>query len=141
MSALAEIQVPLAVRFNPDARAFEAFRLGETGTCLLDPLAAVSLEEAYAETTARWSWDRGDRLAIREIGERVDLLHIHAVRRKSQGVRAWQGYNPVTEYRRWLDHICTIDLNIVAGIDVVGVGVERDLFERRQAKRPEGARR
>lgn len=31
-------------------------------------------------------------------------------------------------------------LNIIAGIDVIGVGVEREIFQHRQRQRPEGAR-
>lgn len=129
-----------ATRFNPDALAFEAFSLSER-TRLLDPLEARSLPEALAETTSRWAWDRGDRLGIREIGPGIDRLHVFACRRKSQGVRAWQGYVPVTEHARWLDHICTIDLNTIAGLPVGLVGGEIDLHNRRQRQRPAGARR
>ncbi len=132
---------PRAVPFAPDALAYEAFSFSPHGTRLRDPLEATSLDHALAETTARWAWDRGDRLGIRELGDRIDRLHIYAVRRKSAGVRTWRNHIPTTEHRRWLDHICTIDLNIIAGIDVTGVGWERDLFERRQRLRPEGARR
>jgi hypothetical protein len=128
-----------AVRFDPDALAFEAFKFGER-THLLEPLAATTLNDALAETTSRWSWDRGDRLGIREIGPVIDRLHIYACRRKSQGVRAWQGYVPVTEHVRWLEHVCTIDLNVVAGIPVGLIGAECDLHLRRQHRRPEGAR-
>lgn len=139
---LAVIDEPRAVRFDPDARAYEAFRLGSDAkdrTSLQEPLTATALKEALAEATSRWSWDRGDRLGIREIAGRIDLLHIYAVRRSAHGSRGDWASN--LEYARRLDHICTIDLNIVAGVDVVGVGVERDIFERRQRQRPEGARR
>lgn len=133
---------PRAVAFDPDARAYEAFSLSKYGTRLLEPLGAASLKEALAETTSRWSWDRGDRLGIRELGGKIDRLHVYAVRRKSQGIQTWsRNHIPVTSHDRWLDHICTIDLNIIHGIDVVGVGVERQIFERSHAQRPEGARR
>lgn len=124
--------------------AYEAYSLpiygGRPHTKLLEPLKAGSLNEALAETTGRWLFDRGDRLAVREIAQGIDRLHIYAVRRKSHGFRVWNGHVPSTEHERWLDHICTIDLNIVAGIDVIGVGSERDIFEHRQGQRPEGAR-
>lgn len=136
----AAADMPRAVRFDPDARAFEAFSFSEHGTRLREPLKATSLNEALAETTERWSWDRGDRLGIRELGGKVDRLHIYAARRKSAARYVYQDYRTTAEYGRWLDHICTVDLNIIAGIDVVGVGVERSIFEHDQAKRPEGAR-
>lgn len=135
---------PRAVAFNAQARAYEAFNLGrdsKDSTMLCEPLKAESLSGALAEATGRWSWDRGDRIGIREIGGRVDQLHVYAVRRKSIGHRVWNGHVPATEYARWLDHICTIDLNIVGGIDVIGVGSERVMHESRQRQRPEGARR
>jgi hypothetical protein len=134
-SVAAESGGPRAVPFNVEARAYEAFSLGRDGkdyTSLYEPLAATTLKEALAETTSRWAWDRGDRLGIRELGGRVDRLHVYAVRRKGHGVRTWNGHIPATEYARWLDHICTIDLNIINGIDVVGVGSERVLHEHRQ---------
>lgn len=123
---------------RPDA--FEAFALRRHETILLDPLAAENLDHACAETTARWAWDRGDRLAIREIGETADRLHIYAVRRKAEGTLTWNGYVPSVEHARWLEHIGTVDLNAVAGIAPGAVGVEVDLHEHRQRKRPEGAR-
>lgn len=129
-----------ATRYSPRALAYEAFSLGER-TLLLDPLAATSLNDALAETTSRWSWDRGMRLGIRVIGAELDQLHVFAVRRKSVGNRAWQGHIPVTEYPRWLDLIATIDLNVVAGLPVGCLGSEVQLHERRQRLRPEGARR
>jgi hypothetical protein len=132
-------------RYSPDATAFEAFSLAtyeRTGpsTKLLDPLAATSLNDALAEATHRWAWDRGDRIGIREISQDRDWLHIYAARRKSQGVRVVRSHLPSTEYRRWLEHICTIDLNTVAGIPVGCIGSEFDLHMRRQHQRPEGAR-
>jgi hypothetical protein len=135
---------PGVERFDPDARAYEAFRLGRDATdrtSLQEPLRATSLKDALAETTSRWSWDRGDRLGIREIGERIDRLHVYAARRSGAPTRVYREYQQHNEYARSLEHICTIDLNIIAGIDVVGVGVERDIFERDQQQRPEGARR
>jgi hypothetical protein len=139
-SCAAEGMAARAVAYDPDARAFEVFSFSEFSTELREPLEAATLNDALAEVTSRWSWDRGDRLGVREIGGKVDQLHVYAVRQKSQGHHVWRDHMRSTEYRRWLDHICTIDLNIIHGIDVVGVGVERVLFERRQAQRPEGAR-
>lgn len=129
-----------ATRFDPDARAFEAFAVSGDQTFLLDPLEAGTIADALAETTARWSWDRGQRLAVREIGNGRDVLHIYAVRRKSIGNRVWNGHVPMTEYKRWLDHICTVDLNVVAGIPRGLVGCEVEIHNRRQQQRPEGAR-
>lgn len=130
--------------YDPDARAYEAFRLGSDAkgwTSLQEPLKATTLKDALAETTGRWSWDRGDRLGVREIGPRIDHLHVYAARRSGAATRVYRDYQHHTEYARSLEHICTIDLNIINGIDVIGVGVERQIFERRQQQRPEGARR
>jgi hypothetical protein len=135
---------PRAVAFNPDALAYEAFKLG-TGnsnrTLLLEPLKATSLTHALAETTGRWSWDRGDRIGLREIGAEHDRLYIYAVRRKSVGSAVWRDFTRITEHARWLEHIAAIDLNVVAGIAVGLVGSEHELHARRQSERPEGARR
>jgi hypothetical protein len=139
-SVAEEMGGPRAVRFDPDARAYEAFACGDQ-TNLLQPLKATTLKDALAETTSRWGWDRGSRIAVREIGHRIDRLHVYAVRRASQPRRVYRDYSYHNEPKLSLDHICTIDVNIVNGIDVIGVGVERDIFERRQAQRPEGARR
>ena len=134
-----------ATRFDPNAREYEAFMFGTDvraiGGCttLLQPLAATTLNEALAETTSRWSLDRGQRLGIREIGQK-DLLHIYAVRRSSQGTRVVRDHIPSTEYKRSLEHICTIDLNVIAGIPVGAVGCEIELHEHRQRQRPDGAR-
>lgn len=136
-----ELLEPRAIPFNPGARAFEAFRLGEHGTRLLEPLQATSLNDALAETTSRWSWDRGHRLGIREIGPKVDRLHVYAARRKSAPRYVYRDYQQHREFGNWLELICTVDLNIIAGIDVIGVGSERDIFEQRHRQRPEGARR
>lgn len=121
------------------AVSFEAFGIGPT-TRLLDPLRARSLAEALAETTARWGWDRGDRLAVREIGDGTDRLHVYAVRRKSAGVRIWNAHVPSVEHERWLEHVCTVDLNVVAGIGVGLLGSEVGLHQHRQHRRPDGAR-
>jgi hypothetical protein len=129
-----------AERFDPDALAFEAFAFNGNRTRLLDPLEASDLFGALAETTSRWAWDRGDRLAIRELGEGIDRLHVYAVRRKSQGIKTVRGHVPVTDFARWLDPICSIDLNVVAGLPVGLIGGEHDLHLRRQHMRPEGAR-
>ena len=133
-----------ATRFDPNARSYEAFSLGTDvraiGGCtnLLQPLSATTLNDALAETTARWSWDRGQRLGIREIGQK-DLLHIYAARRSSQGHHVWRDHMRSTEYKRSLEHICTIDLNVIAGIPVGAVGCEVELHEHRQRQRPDGA--
>lgn len=127
-------------RYSPEALRFEAFTLHDARTQLLPPLSAETLKAALAETTQRWSFDRGDRLAVRELGDGTDRLHIYAVRRKSAGLHVWNGYVPSIEHERWLDHVGTVDLNIVAGIAVGAVGSEIVLHERRQAERPEGAR-
>jgi hypothetical protein len=150
-SVAEEMGGPRAVRFDPDARAYEAFvsGTGHGGSKLLDPLKATTLDEALAEVTERWAFDRGDRFQIREIGSTdssfypfgkvgVDLLHVYAVRRTGRGI--WHPDRPMT-YNKSVDHICTIDLNVVIGAPVDLYGVERDQFERRQAQRPEGARR
>lgn len=136
---------PRAVPFNPDARAYEAFIFGADtrcigGTKLLDPIAATSLQEALAETTERWVWDRGQRLGVREIGAGNDLLHVYAVRKKSAPRYEYRGHRQYREHERWLEHICTIDLNVLAGSPRGLVGCEIHLHQRRQAQRPEGAR-
>ncbi len=134
--------LPLALSplpaYDANAKSYEAFNIGERTTYLLDPLTATSLNDALGEATARWSWDRGDRLAIREIGN-GDRLHVYAIRRKSVGTRTWSNHIPATEHARWLDHICTINLETVAGIGRGLVGGEAVLHARRQCERPEGA--
>lgn len=138
MNALPATEVlSAAAPYSP--RAYEAFNIGERTTYLLDPLGAVTLPDALAETTSRWAWDRGDRLGIREITEDGDRLHVYAVRQKAHGRRPNVLAN--LEYARWLDHICTIDLDVIAGIARHAVGSEVMLHERRQQQRPEGARR
>jgi hypothetical protein len=135
---------PKAVRFDPDARAYEAFNLGRDAkdrTSLYEPLSATVLNDALAEATSRWSWDRGDRIGIRELGPKIDRLHVYAVRRKSAANYAYRDYGQHREFARWLDHICTIDLNVVAGINHAAVGSEVGIHEHRQRQRPEGARR
>lgn len=118
--------------------AFEAFSLGTT-TRLLEPLDARDLDEAIAQTIAAQAWDRGDRIGVREVGERVDRLHIFAVRKAAQGRRVWRDYVPSIEHRRWLEPICTIDLLEVVGMPGNRVGVEVTLFDHHQRKRPRGA--
>lgn len=129
---------PSAVRFDPNGMAYEAFSMSGFRTRLLEPLKAAKLSDALAETTSRWVWGRGDRLAVREIGARIDRLHVYAVRRSSHGVRREWGAN--LEYAHSLELIATIDLNVVAGIPVGLVGSERALHAHDQARRPEGAR-
>lgn len=145
-----------AVAYDPGARSYEAFGfgafgLGGRGTNLLDPLEASTLDDALAETTSRWHWDRGDRLGVREIGENVDLLHVYAARRTSS-VTSYRAAsdNPLgrtpLEYKRRLEHICTIDLRVISGdhIELIGNPSLDDhrhkQHNRRQAQRPEGAR-
>lgn len=139
-----------AVAFDPDARAYEAFGLGRE-TALLAPLAATSLDEALAETTSRWRWDRGDRLGVRELGENVDNLHVYAARRTTTVTsyyRGAQGLHVPLEYKRRLEHICTINLLTIAGVPPLRFSDNPSLEqhyrkedERRQAQRPEGARK
>jgi hypothetical protein len=133
-----DFEEPKTQAFNPAARSYEAFRLGEVSTHLLDPLEATSHSEALGEATCRWAWDRGDRLGLREIGREVDRLFIYAVRKKATGVR--RDFTSPLEHQRWLEHICCVDLNAVAGISVGLVGFEHELHLRRQHQRPEGAR-
>jgi hypothetical protein len=141
-AALAVLEPPRALRFDPDALAYEAFGLYEGArTRLLDPLRATSLQEALAEATGRWSFDRGDRIGIRELGGGKDKLHIYAVRRKSAANYSYRDYTQHREFARWLEHICTVDLNVIAGIPQGCVGSEIELHESLQRRRPEGARR
>lgn len=137
MSSQLAVAAPAAERYNTSF--FEAFGL-TLNTRLYEPLAATSMPEALAEVTGRWSWDRGDRFAIREIGDRLDNLHIFAVRKKSIGTQAWHNHIPVMVHERWADPICVIDLNVVAGIPVGLIGSEVFLHDRRQDQRPIGAR-
>jgi hypothetical protein len=133
---------PRVVVFNPNALAYEAFSLGRTNTDrtrLLEPLQATSLADALAEATSRWHWDRGDRLGIREIGGGNDRIMVYAVRRKCAGSSVYRNFQSVIEHARWLDHITTIDLNVVAGINRGALGSEVALHERRQRQRPDGA--
>ena len=141
MTNLAHITERFAAADRYSATSFEAFNLGERSTKLLDPLTAAALDEALAEATSRWGWDRGDRLGIREISDSGDRLHIYAVRKKSVGNRVWHGHAPSVEHQRWLDHIATVDLGVIAGIGRGLVGCERDLHAKKQALMPEGARR
>lgn len=122
---LAQTSAAQAVRFNPDARYFRAYALGDTR--LLGTLDADTLEAATAEATERWYWDRGDRLGIREFGQEdapvwpfqkrpLDRMHIYAVRRSAP-----VGWRPVNHgsrtepvYRFKLEHICTVDLKALS---------------------------
>lgn len=143
---------PRAVRFDPDARAYEAFGFGERATDILDPLEATSLDDALAEVTAKHHWDRGHRLGIREIWPENDLLHVYAVRRTSsvESTRACYD-NPygraALSYKRRLEHICTINLRVISGEHIEFIGnpsldeCRRARHAERQAQRPEGARR
>lgn len=148
--SLAEEGGPQAVRFDPDARSYEAFSFGRS-TRLGESVEATTLDDALAEITARSHWDRGDRLGVREIGQGCDKLHIYAVRRTStiESTRACYD-NPYARtalsYKRRLEHICTVDLRVVSGehVDLIG-NPSLDEYRRkehveRQAQRPEGAR-
>jgi hypothetical protein len=144
-----------AVAFDPDARAYEAFAFGNnfgvdlSGTGLLDPIKATSLDGALAEVTERHSFDRGGRLGVREIGPGIDLLHVYAVRRTSTVTSYRAAYDnpygrtPLT-YKRRLEHICTIDLRVISGAHVDLIGnpsldeMRRQSHRERQAQRPEG---
>lgn len=118
---------PKAVRFDPDAMAFTAYRLHDF-TALAGRLEATTLEAAQAEATERWHWDRGDRLGIREQGhedsrlwpfdkEPVDRLHVYAIRRSAP--IGWKlsrdGSRNEPVYRFKLDLICTVDLAVLGG--------------------------
>lgn len=147
----ADAAMPKVRRFDPGARAFEAFSFGDKGTALLDAVQATTLDDALAEITERHGGlDRGDRIGVREIGEGVDLMHVYAVRRSST-VTDWSrrdafGQRQPLAWKRRLEHICTIDCRVVAG-DLVDLNENPSLAERhrrlhreRQAKRPDGAR-
>jgi hypothetical protein len=77
-------------------------------------------------------------MGMRELGDGIDRFHIYAVRRGARAIR-YVGGQPV--YKHSLDHICSIDLNVIAGLPVGLIGMaESDLHLRRQHLRPEGAR-
>lgn len=116
-----------AVPFNADARAYEAFKLG-VRTDLKGALNATALDQAAAEATERWHWDRGDRLGIREQGQEdspfwpfdkqtFDRLHVYAVQRSAP--LRWQlsndGFRSEPVYRYSLKLITTIDLGAISG--------------------------
>jgi hypothetical protein len=117
---------PRAVAFNPDARSYEAFRLGER-TEARGKLEASTLEHAQAEASERWHWDRGDRIGIREQGQEdspcwpfekraFDRLHVYAVQR-SKPLR-WElapdRFRSVPVYRYSLKLLTVIDLLVLA---------------------------
>lgn len=134
-----------AVRFDPNARAFEAFSFGANGSHLLDPVSATSLDDALAEVTERHGGDRGDRMGVREIGQEIDLLHVYAVRRTST-VTSWHtggsGCRVPLSYKKRLEHICTINLRVISGehVDLIGNPsldeYRRKQHAQRQAQRP-----
>lgn len=118
---------PRAVAFDPNARTYEAFRLG-AHTESRGKLEAATLEQATAEATERWYWDRGDRLGIREVGheeapfwpfekQAFDRLHVYAVQRSAP--LRWKpvDYGARTEpvYRYSLKLLTTIDLGVFRG--------------------------
>lgn len=118
---------PRAVAFDPNARSYEAFRLGAR-TESRGKLDASTLDQAQAEASERWHWDRGDRIGIREIGEEdstfwpfekqaFDRLHVYAVQR-SVPLR-WKavdyGARSVPVYRYSLKLLTTIDLGVFRG--------------------------
>ena len=115
------------VAYNPDARAYEAFSLGER-TERKGSLVATTLVQAQAEATACWHWDRGDRIGIREQGQEdapfwpfekqaFDRLHIYAVQR-SASLR-WEPspdlMRTVPVYRYSLKLLTIIDLGVFRG--------------------------
>ena len=115
-----------AVAYNPDARTYEAYSLGER-TDLKGALAATNLDQATAEATERWHWDRGDRLGIREQGQEdapfwpfdkqaFDRLHIYAVQRSSPLRWDLDKYGRSTPvYRYSLKLLTTLDLGLFRG--------------------------
>jgi len=142
-----------AVRFDPNARAFEAFAFGGRGTSLLDPVQATTLDAALAEVTERHSGlDRGSRIGFRELGEGIDKLHIYAVRRTGIITATRPAYdNPLRrvalDYKKRLEHICTVDLRTVAGLppefdcNPSLAAYQRREHDDREARRPAGARK
>lgn len=125
MNLAARIDTPRAVRFDPEARTYEAYSLAGR-TERKGPLQAATLEQAQAEATERWSWDRGDRIGIRETGREdaptwpfakqpFDRLHIFAVQRSAP--LRWEldrhgRSRPL--YRYSLKLLCAVDLAVVA---------------------------
>jgi hypothetical protein len=116
-----------AVPFDPDARSYEAFSLGAR-TELKGALEATTLDHATAEATDRWSWDRGDRLGIREVGQEdapfwpfdkqtFDRLHVYAIQRSAplRWVAVDHGARTVPVYRYSLKLLATIDLGVFRG--------------------------
>lgn len=116
-----------AVAYDPDARTYEAFSLGAR-TDLKGELKATALDQATAEATARWHWDRGDRLGIRETGQEdspfwpfekqaFDRLHVYAIQRSAP--LRWEavdyGARTVPVYRYSLKLLTTIDLGLFRG--------------------------
>lgn len=127
LESLVAAMEPRAVAFDPDARTYEAFSLGAL-TELKGALKATTLEQAQAEATDRWHWDRGDRLGIREIGQEdapfwpfdkqaFDRLHIYAVQRSAP--LRWKATDDlmrtVPVYRYSLKLLTTIDLGVFRG--------------------------
>jgi hypothetical protein len=115
-----------ALRFDPNAHAYSAYRLGGQ-TELRGALEASTLEQAQAEASDRWHWDRGDRIGIREQGQEdsklwpfekqpFDRLHVYAVQR-SKPLR-WElapdGFRSVPVYRYSLKLLTIIDLKVIA---------------------------
>lgn len=111
-----------AVPFNPDAHTFAAYKPGGK----LGDLNAATLDQATAEATERWNWDRGDRLLIRETGQedaptwpfakqQIDRLHVYAVRRSAP--IAWRPTADLMRtkpvYRYKLELICSVDLRVL----------------------------
>lgn len=116
-----------AVQFDPDARQYEAYSLGER-TDLKGNLAAANLEAAQAEATERWHWDRGNRIGIREVGQEdspfwpfekqtFDRLHVFAVQRSAP--LRWEFTDDLMRrrpvYRYTLKLLTVIDLGLFRG--------------------------
>lgn len=100
---------------------YEAFIFSERGTGLLAPVNADSLTDAIAETLTRYSWENSARFGIRQIVDSSDWLHAFSILRKSRAGG---------EHDLRPDHLCSIDLNVIAGVG----------NDERQLARPRGAR-
>lgn len=125
--ALAVLEPSRATHFDPDARTYEAYSLGAR-TDLKGNLSATTLDQAQAEATERWHWDRGDRLGIRETGQEdapfwpfdkqaFDRLHVFAVQRSAPlgWVPVNHGAQTKPTYRYSLKLLTTIDLGVFRG--------------------------
>ena len=132
LESLVAAMEPRAVAYDPDARTYEAYSLGAQtegkGTQAKGALKATTLDQATAEATERWAWDRGDRLGIREIGQEdspfwpfdkqaFDRLHVYAIQRSAplQWIFDTESNRSVPLYRYSLKLLTTIDLGMFRG--------------------------